>query len=392
LSSEKSLQTKLVHNDYRAPEGFAAFPVAVHHASTVLFKDVAALRSRNWQDKSGYTYGLHGTPTTFTLEARLASIENGAHCILAPSGLAAIAMIDLALLSTGDDVLLPDNVYNPSRELGNWLARDFGISARYYDPMIGADIAALMRPNTRLVWTEAPGSVSMEVPDIPAICRAAHEAGALVAIDNTWSAGLAFAAFEHGVDIVMQALTKYHSGGSDVLMGAVITRDRSLHQRMETVHMRLGYGVGADDAYLVLRSLPTMKLRFDAHDRGARQVAAWLKARPEIASVLHPAFEDCAGHAHWKRDFTGAGGLFSVLFDGRYTESQTDRFIDSLKLFKIGYSWGGANSLCVPYRMQGMRRNWDADGQLLRFNIGLEEPADLIADISQALAGLGEPF
>jgi cysteine-S-conjugate beta-lyase len=392
VSSEKSLQTRLVHNDYRAPDGFAALPVAVHHASTVLFKNVAALRSRNWQDKSGYTYGLHGTPTTFTLEARLAAIENGAHCILAPSGLAAIAMVDLALLSSGDDVLLPDNVYNPSRELGNWLARDFGISARYYDPMIGADIAALMQPNTRLVWTEAPGSVSMEVPDIPAICKAAHEAGALVAIDNTWSAGLAFAAFDHGVDIVMQALTKYQSGGADVLMGAVITRDRALHQRIETVHMRLGYGVGADDAYLVLRGLPTMKLRFDAHDRGACQVAAWLKARPEISSVLHPAFEDCPGHAHWKRDFTGAGGLFSVLFDSRYSESQTDRFIDSLKLFKIGYSWGGANSLCVPYRMQGMRRNWDADGQLLRFNIGLEEPADLIADISQALAGLDQPF
>jgi len=392
VSKEKSLQTRLMHNDYRAPEGFAAFPVAVHHASTVLFKNVAALRARNWQDKTGYTYGLHGTPTTFTLEARLAAIENGAHCVLAPSGLAAIAMVDLALLSSGDDVLLPDNVYNPSRELGNWLARDFGISARYYDPMIGAGIAALMQPNTRLVWTEAPGSVSMEVPDIPAICKAAHDAGALVAIDNTWSAGIAFAAFDHGVDIVMQALTKYQSGGSDVLMGAVITRDRALHQRIETAHMRLGYGVGADDAYLVLRSLATMKLRFDAHDRGAREVAAWLKARPEIASVLHPAFEDCPGHAYWKRDFTGAGGLFSVVFDSRYTERQTDRFIDSLMLFSIGYSWGGANSLCVPYRMQGMRPNWHGDGQLLRFNIGLEDPADLIADISQALAGLDQPF
>ena len=392
MSKEKSLQTRLMHNDYRAPEGFAAFPVAVHHASTVLFKNVAALRARNWQEKTGYTYGLHGTPTTFTLEARLAAIENGAHCVLAPSGLAAIAMVDLALLSSGDDVLLPDNVYNPSRELGNWLARDFGISARYYDPMIGAGIAALIQPNTRLVWTEAPGSVSMEVPDIPAICKAAHDAGALVAIDNTWSAGIAFAAFDHGVDIVMQALTKYQSGGSDVLMGAVITRDRALHQRIETAHMRLGYGVGADDAYLVLRSLATMKLRFDAHDRGAREVAAWLKARPEIASVLHPAFEDCPGHAYWKRDFTGAGGLFSVVFDSRYTERQTDRFIDSLMLFSIGYSWGGANSLCVPYRMQGMRPNWHGDGQLLRFNIGLEDPADLIADISQALAGLDQPF
>ena len=392
MSDEKSLQTRLIHHDYRAPDGFAAFPTAIHHASTVLFKDVAALRSRNWQDKTGYTYGLHGTPTTFTLEARLAAIEDGSHCVLAPSGLAAIAMVDLALLRAGDDVLLPDNVYNPSRELGNWLSKDFGISARYYDPMVGAGIAELIQPNTRLVWTEAPGSVSMEVPDIPAICQAAHAAGALVAIDNTWSAGIAFAAFDHGVDIVMQALTKYQSGGSDVLMGAVICRDKALHQRLETAHMRLGYGVGADDAYLVLRGLATMKLRFDAHDRGARQVAAWLKARPEVSRVLHPALPDCPGHAHWKRDFTGAGGLFSVIFDERYSEAQTDRFIDSLRLFKIGYSWGGASSLCVPYRMQGMRRGWDANGQLLRFNIGLEEPADLIADIEQALDGLPQPF
>jgi len=392
VSDEKSLQTRLIHHDYRAPDGFAAFPTAIHHASTVLFKDVAALRSRNWQDKTGYTYGLHGTPTTFTLEARLAAIEDGSHCVLAPSGLAAIAMVDLALLRAGDDVLLPDNVYNPSRELGNWLSKDFGISARYYDPMVGAGIAELIQPNTRLVWTEAPGSVSMEVPDIPAICQAAHAAGALVAIDNTWSAGIAFAAFDHGVDIVMQALTKYQSGGSDVLMGAVICRDKALHQRLETAHMRLGYGVGADDAYLVLRGLATMKLRFDAHDRGARQVAAWLKARPEVSRVLHPALPDCPGHAHWKRDFTGAGGLFSVIFDERYSEAQTDRFIDSLRLFKIGYSWGGASSLCVPYRMQGMRRGWDAKGQLLRFNIGLEEPADLIADIEQALNGLPQPF
>ncbi|WP_194711008.1 cystathionine beta-lyase [Noviherbaspirillum soli] len=388
MSEEKSLQTRLIHHDYRAPDGFAAFPTAIHHASTVLFKDVAALRSRNWQDKTGYTYGLHGTPTTFTLEARLAAIEGGSHCVLAPSGLAAIAMVDLALLRTGDDVLLPDNVYNPSRELGNWLSKDFGVSARYYDPMIGAGIAALIQPNTRLIWTEAPGSVSMEVPDIPAICQAAHAAGALVAIDNTWSAGIAFAAFDHGVDIVMQALTKYQSGGSDVLMGAVICRDKALHQRLEMAHMRLGYGVGADDAYLVSRGLATMKLRFDAHDRGARQVAAWLKARPEVSRVLHPAFPDCPGHDHWKRDFTGAGGLFSAIFDERYSEAQTDRFIDSLRLFKIGYSWGGANSLCVPYRMQGMRREWHAKGQLLRFNIGLEEPADLIADIEQAFSGL----
>ncbi|MDB5840065.1 MAG: cystathionine beta-lyase [Herminiimonas sp.] len=387
-TDKKSLQTKLIHSDYTPPEGFAAFPTAIHHASTVLFKNVAALRSRNWQEKTGYTYGLHGTPTTFTLEARLAAIEQGEHCVLAPSGLAAIAMVDLALLKSGDDVLLPDNVYNPNREMGNWLERDFGITARYYDPLTGAGIAELIQQNTRLVWTEAPGSVSMEVPDIPAICRAAHERGVLVALDNTWAAGIAFAGFDHGADIVMQALTKYQSGGSDVLMGAVITRDRELHHRLELAHMRLGLGVGADDAYLVLRGLATLKLRFDAHDAGARKVAAWLKDRPEISRVLHPAFADCPGHEIWKRDFSGAGGLFSVIFDERYTEAQTDRVIDALKMFKIGYSWGGAGSLCVPYQIQTMRKAWQGNGQLVRFNIGLEDPLDLIADIEQALAVL----
>ncbi len=390
--NKKSLQTLLTTTDYRPPEGFGAFPTAIHHASTVLFKDVAALRARNWQDKTSYTYGLHGTPTTFTLEARLAEIEGGTDCLLAPSGLAAIAMIDLALLKAGDDFLIPDNVYNPNRELAHWLQKDFGITARFYDPLVGEGMADLIQPNTKLIWTEAPGSVSMEMPDIPAICRAAKAKGVTVALDNTWSAGLAFRAFEHGVDIVMQALTKYHSGGSDVLMGAVITREAADHKhllrKLEMAHMRLGMGVSADDTYLVLRGLPTMKLRFDAHDAAARKVAGWLNARPEISKVLHPAFEDCPGHDIWQRDFTGAGGLFSVLFDAQYTEAQTDRFIDSLKLFKIGYSWGGANSLAVPYRIAQMRSDWKASGQLVRFNIGLEDPQDLIADIAQALAAL----
>ena len=385
---KKSPQTALIHNDYTAPEGFSAFPTAIHHASTVLFKDVAAMRSGDWKEKNGYTYGLHGTPTTFTLEARLAEIEGGAHCLLAPSGLAAIAMVDFALLKTGDDVLLPENVYNPNRELGNWLTKDFGITARYYNPLIGAGIAALIAPNTRLIWTEAPGSVSMEVPDLPAICKAAHERGVLVALDNTWSAGLALRGFELGVDIIMQALTKYQSGGSDVLMGALITRERALNDRLALAHMRLGMGVSPDDAYLVMRGLPSMRLRFEAHDAGARKVAAMLKGRAEITKVLHPAFEDCPGHDIWKRDFTGAGGLFSVLFDERYSEAQTDRFVDSLTLFGLGYSWGGANSLVMPYRIGAMRQGWQDGGTLVRFNIGLEDTVDLIADLERALGTL----
>ncbi|SHN39600.1 cystathionine beta-lyase [Duganella sacchari] len=384
MNTRKSPQTALIHSDYQAPEGFAAFPGAIHHASTVLFKNVAAMRSGDWKEKNSYTYGLHGTPTTFTLEARLAEIEGGEQCLLAPSGLAAICMVDFALLKSGDDVLLPDNVYNPNRELGRWLSADFGITARYYDPLIGEGIAALIQPNTKLIWTEAPGSVSMEVPDLPAICKAAHERGVLVALDNTWSAGLALRGFDLGADIVMQALTKYQSGGSDVLMGAVITRDRDLHDRISLAHMRLGLGVGADDAYLVSRGLPTMRLRFDAHDAAARKLAAWLQGRPEIKRVLHPAFPDCPGHETWKRDFSGAGGLFSVIFDERYTEELTDRFVDALKLFKIGFSWGGPNSLAVPYRIQHMRKNWQDKGTLVRFNVGLEDVSDLIADIEQA--------
>jgi cystathionine beta-lyase len=385
---KKSLQTTLVHTNYTAPGGFDAFPPAIHHASTVLFENVAAMRSGEWKEKNAYTYGLHGTPTTFTLEARLAEIEGAQHCLLAPSGLAAIAMVDFALLKSGDDVLLPENVYNPNRELGRWLSNDFGITARYYDPMIGAGILELIQLNTKLIWTEAPGSVSMEVPDLPAICAAAHARGVLVALDNTWSAGLALKGFDLGVDIIMQALTKYQSGGSDVLMGAVMTRERAVHDKLAMAHMRLGLGVSADDAYLVMRGLPTMKLRFEAHDAAARTVAAWLKARPEITHVLHPAFEDCPGHATWKRDFSGAGGLFSVIFDERYTEEQVDRFVDSLELFGLGYSWGGANSLVMPYRMAAIRRDWQGRGLLVRFNIGLEDTSDLIADIEQGLGRL----
>ncbi len=387
----KHLQTALIHSDYIAPAGFRACHAPVYHASTVLFETVEQMRNQQWHSKDGYTYGLHGTPGTFELEARLAEIEGGTHCFLAPSGLAALAMANFACLRSGDDVLLPDNVYSPHKSLADWLSRDFGITARYYDPLVGAGIADLMLPNTRLIWIEGPGSVSFEVPDVGAICRAAHQQKVLVAMDNTWSAGLVFKPFEHGVDIVMQALTKYQSGGSDVLMGALITRDDKLARRLSTAHMRLGYGVSGDDVYLVSRSLATLKMRFEAHDKAARSIATWLSQRPEIATVLHPAFPDCPGHAIWRRDFTGAGGIFSVLFDPAFSERQVDAFVDQLKLFKIGFSWGGSHSLCVPYRMHESRQEWTRRGQLVRFNIGLEDVRDLIGDIDQALRYLGVP-
>ncbi len=389
MTKTEKNQTRLLHSDYEPPAGFEAFPTPIHRASTVIFKSVAAMRARDWQRRDSYTYGLHGTPTTFTLEEQLAEIEGGKHCILAPSGLAAIAIVDFAFLRTGDDVLIPENVYNPNRELGNWLKNDFGVDARYYDPLIGAGIADMILPNTRLIWAETPGSVTMEVPDIPAICKAAHDRGAIVVVDNTWSAGLGFDAFAHGADVVLHALTKYQAGSSDLLMGALITRDDDLYRRLCVAHMRLGMGVGADDVYLVLRSLPTMKLRFEKHGEAAVKVANWLKARPEISHILHPAFPDCPGHELYARDFTGGGGLFSVLFDKRYTEEQTDRFVEALRFFRLGFSWGGVHSLCAPFRVPDNRHDWGYQGhQLIRLYIGLENIDDLIADLEQAFSVL----
>jgi cysteine-S-conjugate beta-lyase len=293
------------------------------------------------------------------------------------------------LMKSGDHVLIPDNAYGPNRDHADWLAADFGMDVTYYDPMIGANIADLFRPNTKLVWLEAPGSVTMEVQDVPAIASAARARGIVTAIDNTYSAGLAFKPFDHGVDISVQALTKYQSGGSDILMGAIILRDVELFHKLKRARMRLGVGVSSDDASLVLRSLSSMKLRYEAHDRAAFSLATWLKTRPEVAAVLHPAIEDCPGHEIFKRDFEGgAGGLFSIVFDKRYSAAQVDAFVEALDLFSIGWSWGGSHSLAMPYDVRSMRTasQWPHDGVLVRFYIGLEDESDLRADIEAALS------
>jgi cystathionine beta-lyase len=385
---DKSLQTTVIHSDYTAPGGFKSCQSPVYHASTVLFDSVEQMRAQNWLDKGSYTYGLHGTPGSFELEARLAAIEGGKHCLLAPSGLAAIALVVFSFVKSGEDLLMPDNVYGPTKSLVNWLSRDYGITTRYYDPLVGSGIADLILPNTSLIWLEAPGSLSFEVPDVGAMTAAAKKHHVPVAMDNTWSAGLAFKPFEHGVDIVMQALTKYQSGGSDLLMGALITHEQKWADRLSLTHMRIGMGVSGDDVYQVSRSLDTLKLRFEAHDKSARALATWLAQRPEVATVLHPAFPDCPGHAIWKRDFSGAGGVFSVLFDPVYTERRIDAMVNHLQLFKIGYSWGGSHSLALPYRMSEQRQHWSQQGQLVRFNVGLEDVADLIADLEQGFAWL----
>ena len=378
--------TDLIHHAYEPPAGFAAPQLPVHKASTVIFPNAASMRARDWRHKTGYTYGLHGTPTTFALEERIATLEGGLQCLLVPSGLAAVTLVDMALLQPGDEVLLPDNVYGPSRAFAQHELARWGITHGTYDPMDPASLAAAIVPATRLVWLEAAGSVTMEFPDLAALAGIARTRGVLTALDNTWGAGLAFDGFAQGADIVMQALTKYPSGGGDVLMGSVTTRDLALHERLKGCHMRLGLGVGANDCELVLRSLSSMPLRYHAHDAAARELAQWFAARPEVAQVLHPALEGSPGHAHWRATCTAAAGLFSVLFDDRFSPVQVDAFVDALRLFKIGFSWAGPVSLVVPYDLAQLRPGGALVGHLVRFSIGLEEPAALQADLAQALA------
>ena len=392
--------TDLIHHPYIPPDTFEAPQPGVFKASTVFFKDVAAMRARDWRTKVGYTYGLHGTPTTFTLEERLATLEGGTECLLVPSGLASIALTDFALLKRGDEVLIPDNAYGPNKALATGELANFGITHRLYDAMNAADLAAKLSERTRLVWAEAPGSVTMEFPDLRALVGACRARGVLVALDNTWGAGLAFDPFDlagsgEGVDISVHALTKYPSGGGDVLMGSVVTRDPALHLKLKLTHMRMGYGVGANDVEAVLRSLPSLPLRYAAHDRAARDLAHWLAEREEVAQVLHPALEGSPGHAHWKA-LCGANdlaaGLFSIVFHERYGTESVDRFCDSLQLFRLGYSWGGPTSLVVPYDIGLMRdasvARWPHKGTLVRFSVGLEDVDDLRADLAQALARL----
>lgn len=391
------LRTGLIHHPYVPPPEFEAVAPGVHKASTVIFPGVAAMRARDWKNKSAYTYGLHGTPTTFTLEERIASVEGGSHCLLAPSGLAAIALVDMALLRTGEEVLLPDNAYGPGKTLAEGELAAWGITHRYYDPMNPADLAAKIGASTRLVWLEAAGSVTLEYPDVPALVAVVREANAarqsgrqvIAALDNTWGAGVAFQPFDMGVDISMQALTKYPSGGADVLMGSVVTRDEALHRQLLLTHMRLGLGVGANDAELVLRGLNSMVLRYHAQDTTTRELAAWMQDQPGVAKVFHPALPSSPGHASWARDARAAACLFSVVFDPAISAEKVDAFCDSLKLFRLGYSWAGPISLCVPYDVPSMRTTpWPHASRLVRFAVGLEAAADLKADLLQAMAAL----
>jgi cystathionine beta-lyase len=333
--------------------------------------------------------------------------------VLLPSGLAALAQVNLALLKTGDHILIPDNAYGPLKTLAEGELRQWGISHDYYNPMNPASLADSFQPNTRLVWLEVPGSVTLEFPDLPALVGVCRAKSVLTALDNTWGAGVAFRPFDfmphtsngdQGVDLCVHALTKYPSGGGDVLMGSVTTCRDDLARSLKLSHMRLGFGVAANDAELVLRSLPSMSLRYTTQDHTCRQLAAWCLQQTAFAQVLHPAIASSPGHAHW-RDMCAAGvatdaavhsggaaaSLLSLRFDPAFNQTHIDRFCNALKLFKLGFSWAGPLSLAVPYDLGKMRQNAKPEllqGGFVRLAIGLESAEDLIADLTQALQAM----
>jgi cystathionine beta-lyase len=389
MSDEKALSTALIHHPYQPPAGFQAPQPGVYKASTVIFPNVAALQARNWKDKTGYTYGLHGTPTTFLLEERIATLEGGAYTLLVPSGLAAIALVDMALLRQGDELLIPDNAYGPGKELARQELAHWGIAHRFYDPADPPALEAMIGAQTKLLWIEAAGSITMEFPDLRALVRVARAKGVRTVLDNTWGAGVAFNPFDlgegWGVDISAHALTKYPSGAGDVLMGSVTTRDHELHLLLKATHMRMGWGVGVDDVEAVLRALPSLPLRYAAQDAAARTLAQWWQLQPQIVQVLHPALPESPGHAHWRQLCTQAAGLFSVHFDPVFSRDTVHAFVDALKLFKLGYSWAGPVSLAVPYDLAQIRPGNHRRGTLVRFSLGLEDVRDLQADLAQAL-------
>jgi cysteine-S-conjugate beta-lyase len=367
-----------------ANHGFVNPPV--HHVSTVLYPNAEAFLAR----RARYLYGRRGTPTSEALENALRALE-GPECAgvaLLPSGLAAISTALLSVLEAGDHLLVTDSAYLPTRKFCDGVLTRYGIATTYYDPLIGGGIAALIQPNTRAVFVEAPGSLSFEIQDVPAIAQAAHAAGAVVLMDNTWATPLYFQAFDKGVDLSIQAATKYIGGHSDVMLGTVSANKATWERLADTVHT-LGLCVGPDDIYLGLRGLRTMGVRLAQHHQAGLRVARWLAERPEIARVLHPAFESCPGHAVWRRDFTGASGLFSIVFKP-VAQSPVNAFLDELRLFGIGASWGGFESLAIPFDCTAIRTatKWAPGGPTVRIHIGLEDVDDLIGDLERGFAAL----
>lgn len=382
-------RTRLIHSNAAAPKGFQSLVTPVHRGSTTVFARASAVVDTWSHDEVPYTYGSYGTPTTLELAARIAELEGGYRCFIAPGGQAALALTYLSCLSAGEHVLVPESVYGPSRAFADHVLRRYGVNVEYYPPLEGASLARRIKNGTKLVWCESPGSITMEVQDVSAIVEAAHGKGVTVALDNTWAAGVYFDAFAHGVDISVQALTKYVGGHSDLLLGSVTVRDEAWYRRVGETHQHLGLAVSPDECSLALRGLQSLHVRLSAIEQSALKVAKWFGGRPEVETVLHPALPSCPGHATWKRDFTGSSGLFSVVFRSPVTRPDLHAFMDRLTLFRLGYSWGGVTSLVVTPDLTEAPNAKVYGDRLVRFYTGLEDPDDLIRDIEHGLRSVG---
>ena len=380
-------RTKLLDPKPQARQDYASLATPVYRGSTVVFDDQAAVTDDWRQADKGYSYGLYGTPTTLELASRIAGIEGARETFIVPGGQAAIALIYLAYCQAGSHALVPHSAYGPNKTMAEGLMRGLNVEVEPYDPMIGAGISDLIRENTALIWCESPGSVTMEIQDVPAIIKVAHAKDVAVALDNTYAAGVMFDAFAHGVDVSMQALTKYVGGHSDLLLGSVSARDDPAYAKLGPIYQQLGLAVSPDDCSLALRGLQTLAVRLDALEKATLQVANWLTNHPQVDEVYHPALPSCPGHDVWARDFKGSTSVFSFTFKDTVDATKVNDFINALTVFKIGMSWGGINSLAVIYpNLQ--RPNQDFGGRIVRLNIGLEAPDDLIADLDQATKAL----
>ncbi len=368
-------------------EGFASLGPAIHRASTIVFENAEAYAKRGERGHDGYSYGLYGTPTTRTLEEKLTRLEQGVRTFLLPSGQAANTIAMLPFLKAGDKVLIADTTYPPLRDFANSELTRFGIDVDYYDAVDPADLESRIDTRTKIVWCESPGSTTMEVQDLPRIAEIAHRYGALVGFDNTWATPLYYKPLTLGADIVTEALTKYVSGHSDLLLGSLTVADESLIAPIRTALGRYGIGVSPDDAALALRGFETLGIRLKHAEAGAQALIAEIARHPLVTRVLHPALPDCPGHAIWKRDFTGANGLFSVLFTPAATPHVASA-LDVLNTFSIGASWGGTHSLMAPMPVKAHRtaRPWKEEDLILRISVGLEDPEDLMTDVTALLA------
>jgi cystathionine beta-lyase len=386
MRKDAKRDTKLAHSGSHPEEQSGIVNPPVYHASTVDYGTIAEMKALRENPMDNFVYGRIGTPTSKAFEEAVADLEGADRTIAVGSGLAAISAAMLAFVGAGDHVLVCDNAYSPTRNLCEKFLKRFGVETSYYDPMIGAGIAELFQDNTKAIYTESPGSHTFEIQDIPAITEVAHKAGIKVVMDNTWGAGYFFKPFDHGVDVSVQAATKYYVGHSDAMVGTISMSGDNQQPVIDCVRA-LGYNIAPDDAYLALRGMRTLSVRLKRHEKNALKVAEWLAERPEIDRVLHPALPSCPGHDIWQRDFSGSNGLFSAVFKP-VPEKAMHAFIDNLALFSLGGSWGGYESLVLPTNVTRTVTEWYENAQSIRFHIGLEDPDDLIADIEAGLERL----